>query len=111
MGRGSLRSIFGTSKQEQEAEPEGESPNPEQKDPMVEYMEKSNHAFDAQIAKPMKVCFGEIQCMRNYIVCAGDLRKDHPKLIEMVQKIDGDCWKLVESSSVLDGVSQPSSRN
>ena len=97
-GRGSLRGILGTSKQEQVAETGGESRNPEQKDPMVEYMEQSNHAIDALIAQPMKASFGEIRAMRNYIVCAGDLQKNHPKLIEMVQKIDGDSWKMVENT-------------
>lgn len=96
--RSSLRGIFARAAKSAGAaqvEQPTEAQSSPKKDPIVAYMESSSNDFQNQVAQPMKALFGGIRDMRNYIVCSGELQEKHPKLIEMVNKVDDETWKLL----------------
>ena len=50
----------------------------------------------------VKSLFRDTRNMRNYIVLSDDLKKNHPKLFEMVQKLDYESWRVCENTKRVD---------
>ena len=50
----------------------------------------------------VKSLFRDIRNMRNYIVLSDDLKKNHPKLFEMVHKLDYESWRVRENTKRVD---------
>ena len=59
-------------------------------------------ALQAQVVEPVRSLFRDIRNMRNYIVLSDDLKKNHPKLFEMVQKVDDESWRVCENTKRVD---------
>jgi len=87
-----------SAKEEQVDEPE----SIQKKEPIVEYMDGSMKALQTQVVEPSKVLFREIRSMRNHIALCNDLQENHPKLVEMVKKIDDEGWEMVENTRRVD---------
>ena len=59
-------------------------------------------ALQAQVVESVKSLFRDIRNMRNYIVLSDDLKKNHPKLFEMIQKLYYESWMVCENTKRVD---------
>ena len=75
-----------------------EPPNAPKPDALVGYMERSNSLFEDQIRTPLRMIFGGIREIRNYVVTSSDLQENHADLVEKMDKIDDEVWKVFQSA-------------